>query len=182
LSQHQRKGGAPSALQPHREEGERPQWLVGERPEWLAAEQPKKKEWSPARDRLEAELELKARLGEQRRLRRRNWLLLPLRPFIWTWSLLTALVDVGRNRVDTAEIEAPQPKPALSGETSLLTLPSIKPQVPVEAPPQEQALPAPESELAPPTPAAPPEDIVWPDEVTPVDWPGRSLAAGCGAR
>jgi len=168
VSPQNRKGGAPSALQPHREEGDRPAWLVGERPEWLAVEQPKKKEWSPARDRMEAELELKARLGEQRRLRRRNWLLLPFLPFIWTWSLLTALVDVGRNRADTGEVEVPEElKHAPRGEASLLTLPSIKPPAPVEAPPAEPEPPGAQAEVAPAPPAAPPPDVVWPESAAP---------------
>jgi hypothetical protein len=165
------KGGAPSALQPHREEGERPDWLVGERPEWLAAEQPKKKEWSPARDRMEAELELKARLAEQRRMRRRDWMLLPLKPFVWVWSLVTAVIDVGRNRFDTAEFEKPVEKPEISGETSLLTLPSVKPATPIEAPPTEStAPPQPSAEVAPPpAPEAPPSDVSWPEKVAPAE-------------
>ncbi|TMC14634.1 MAG: hypothetical protein E6J29_02545 [Chloroflexi bacterium] len=173
MSPQNQKGSAPSALQPHREEGERPNWLVGERPEWLAAEQPKKKEWSPARDRMEAELELKARLSEQRRRRRRNYLLLPFLPLLWIWSLLTALVEVGRNRGETAEIVAAPPAAAASGETSLLTLPSIKPAAPVEAPPSEQPPPPPAAE-APPAPAEPAAQVEWPEgmEAPPPSPPG----------
>ena len=173
MSPQNQKGSAPSALQPHREEGERPNWLVGERPEWLAAEQPKKKEWSPARDRMEAELELRARLSEQRRRRRRNYLLLPFLPLLWIWSLLTALVEVGRNRGETAEIEEAPPAAAASGETSLLTLPSIKPAAPVEPPPSEQPPPPPAAE-APPAPAEPAPQVEWPEgmEAPPPSPPG----------
>ena len=63
----------PNALlAPPSEEKPMPVWGEGERPAWLAPEdqQQKKREWSPVRDRMEAELELHARLEEQRRLRK----------------------------------------------------------------------------------------------------------------
>lgn len=45
-----------------------------ERPDWLADYQPSKRDWSPARDRFEAELVRLARKAEEKRRRRRAWL------------------------------------------------------------------------------------------------------------
>ena len=161
-----------------------PVWGEGERPGWLVSDelQPKKREWSPARDRMEAELELKAGLEEQRRLRRRRrfqWLGLP---FIWTWSLLKAIMDVSRNRTDTVEATRPEVA-APSSEASLDTLPGVRPFTPPEAivaaPAPAAALPAavpeaPAVETAAPEAPAPPAEpprIDWPESVPPAPEP-----------
>jgi len=162
-------------------------WGEGERPHWLVPDelQPQKREWSPARDRMEAELELKARLLDQKHLRRRNRLRLFILPFIWTWSLLQALVAVGRNQPDVAERPRPE-APTHSGAASLDLLPSIRPNAPAEetasgpvigwAPPPTTQIeptayetPATAPPVAPPPPLDP--TIEWPDEVEPAPPP-----------
>ncbi len=156
-----------------------PVWGDGERPAWLVSDelQPKKREWSPARDRMEAELELKAGLQEQRRLRRRRrfgWLGLP---FIWTWSLLKAIMDVSRNRTDaieaaSAEVAAP------SSEASLDTLPGVRPFTPPEA-----IVVAPAPALPATAPEAPAGEVAGPEAPAPpaeppgIDWPESVPAA-----
>jgi len=96
---------SPEATRLNVPEGSDQVWGEGERPSWLVPDelQPKKREWSPARDRMEAELELRARMLEQRHLRRRNRLRFLILPYIWILSLVQALVDVGRNKPDIAE-------------------------------------------------------------------------------
>ncbi|HVD01349.1 MAG TPA: restriction endonuclease [Candidatus Dormibacteraeota bacterium] len=154
-------------LAPPTEEKPMPVWGDGERPSWLAPEdqQPKKREWSPVRDRMEAELELRARLEEQRRLRvkqRYRWL---KAPFTWTFSLIQAVVSVSRER---GEVPTETPiAPAPSSSTILNTLPP--PRAPGEAPPAPAAAPMdqspavweaiPETEWRPPSrePEAAPE-------------------------
>ena len=162
-------------------------WGEGERPHWLVPDelQPQKREWSPARDRMEAELELKARLLDQKHLRRRNRLRLFILPFIWTWSLVQALVAVGRNQPDVAERPRPE-APTHSGAASLDLLPSIRPNAPAEekasgpvigwAPPPTTQIeptayetPATAPPVAPPPPLDP--TIEWPDEVEPAPPP-----------
>jgi hypothetical protein len=160
-------------------------WGEGERPSWLVPDelQPKKREWSPARDRMEAELELKARLLEQKHLRRRNRLRFLLLPFIWTASLLQALVDVGRNKPDV--VAAPKPEaPAHNAAASLDALPIARPYTPADdraTSPLHGWAPPPAEEVAPveyeiPTatePEAPAEhpEVEWPDEVEPAPPP-----------
>jgi Restriction endonuclease/GAF domain len=165
-------------------------WGEGERPNWLVPDelQPKKREWSPARDRIEAELELKARLLDQKHLRRRNRLRLFILPFIWTWSLIQALVAVGRNQPEV--VERPRPEaPTHSGAASLDLLPSIRPQAPAEekasgpvigwAPPPTEPdqpityeTPATAEPVAPPAPAPRADPTIeWPDAVEPAPPP-----------
>jgi Restriction endonuclease len=160
-----------------------PVWGEGERPNWLVPDelQPKKREWSPARDRMEAELELKARLREQRHLRRRNVLRFVFLPFIWLVSLVQAMVAVGRNQPDV--VEAPRPTGAHPHSTvaSLDTLPSLRPHLPVGETATGPVIgwaPPPTAEVEPvayevPTatePEAPVEHppVDWPDTVEPV--------------
>jgi restriction endonuclease len=160
-------------------------WGEGERPNWLVPDelQPKKREWSPARDRLEAELELKARLLEQKHLRRRGRLRLFFLPFIWTWSLLQALVAVGRNQPDLVERTRPE-APTHSGAASLDLLPSLRPHAPAEErasgpvigwapPPTEEIEPIHYETPATADPVAPLEHppTEWPDEVEPAPPP-----------
>jgi hypothetical protein len=125
---------------------------------------------------MEAELELRARLLEQRRLRTRNrlrWLVLP---FLWIGSLISAVVDVGRNRPEPAALPEPE-APGHGGAASLDMLPAARPRLPTDEratgpvigwapPPQESPAPvayeAPAAEVAPP-PVHP--EVEWPDEV-----------------
>jgi hypothetical protein len=168
-----------------------PVWGEGDRPNWLVPDelQPKKREWSPARDRLEAELELKARLLEQKHLRRRNSLRFLFLPFIWIFSLVQALVDVGRNKPDL--IEAPRHEaPAHSAAASLDALPAARPHSPEDdratgpaigwAPPPAEEVAAIEYEVpGAAEPAAPAEhpEVEWPDAVEPAPLPPLLHAA-----
>ncbi len=165
-------------------EGSSQVWGEGDRPTWLVPDelQPKKREWSPARDRLEAELELKARLQEQKQLGRRNRLRFFFLPFIWTWSLLQALVDVGRNRPDVVQPPRHEP-PVHSATASLESLPTARPHAPAEEkavgpvigwapPPTEEIAPVAyevPTAMEPSAPTAPPEhpEIHWPETVEP---------------
>jgi hypothetical protein len=128
---------------------------------------------------MEAELELKARMLEQRHLRRRNRLRFLILPYIWIVSLVQALVDVGRNKPDVvgeARPEAPAPRTA----ASLDSLPAARPKSPADdtasgpahwAPPPIQPVAPVEYEVPP---AIEPEDkpeIHWPDEVEPAPPP-----------
>lgn len=106
-------------LAPPSEEKPTPVWGEGERPAWLAPEdqQQKKREWSPVRDRMEAELELKARLEEQRRLRKKErWQRLRM-PLTWTVSLVQAVVSVSR---ETGEAPVEPPRPAAPSHATML--------------------------------------------------------------
>jgi hypothetical protein len=145
--------------------------------------QPKKREWSPARDRMEAELELKARLLEQKHLRRRNRFHFLFLPFIWTASLLQALVDVGRNKPEVVEPPRPEAQPQ-STVASLDTLPTARPHLPADEtaggpvigwapPPTEQVEPIPYEVPSATGPEAPVEhrEVDWPDTVEPAPPP-----------
>jgi GAF domain/Restriction endonuclease len=175
-------------LAPTADEKATPVWGEGERPAWLAPEdqQPKKREWSPVRDRMEAELELKARLEEQRRLRKKEaWQTLAM-PVTWIVSLVQAVVSVSREDGD-ALVEAPKapptnfstmldtlPPPRAPGETlapppaeaSEEELPAVweaHPEPEWQAPPAEE--PPPSAEAAEPAAEEPP-----PAEHHEVDW------------
>ena len=79
---------------------------------------------------MEAELELRARLLDQRRLRRRNrlrWLVLP---FLWIGSLISAVVDVGRNRPEPVAVPVLE-APSQGGAASLDTLPAARAHLPL---------------------------------------------------
>ncbi len=174
-----------SQLKPRRQRGLRPQpedsapvWGGGDRPTWLALEQdqPKKREWSPARDRMEAEMELRARLEEQRRLRRRSSLKRVLLPVMWLTSLAMAVVDVGR-REGGADI-AGGLRP-VGGPTPLDTLPPGLTRVPGARPlpagwpppPPPPAPPAPPAEPASPAERPASEIGTAPLEKPAVEWP-----------
>ena len=154
-------------------------WGDGERPSWLAPEdqQPKKREWSPARDRMEAALELRARLRDQRRKRGRSVLRIFMLPFMWAASFLQAVVYVGRRAEGEDSPENADPVRASSAAT-LDTMPAGRPLVApppaegeemgVEPPPGWRPPPDATSGTAPPE--APPAEhpaIHWPDEVKP---------------
>jgi hypothetical protein len=132
---------------------------------------------------VEAELELKARLQEQMKLRRRNRLRFFFLPFIWTWSLLQALVAVGRNQPEA--VDAPRHEaPTHSGAASLDRLPVARPHAPAEdkaagpvigwaPPPTEEIRPLTYETPATAEPVAPPEhpETEWPDAVEPAPPP-----------
>jgi hypothetical protein len=117
------------------------------------------------------------------KLRRRNRLRFIFLPFIWTWSLLQALVAVGRNQPDV--VEAPRHEaPVHSGAASLDRLPLARPHAPAEEkaagpvigwapPPTEEIRPLTYETPATAEPVAPPEhpETEWPDAVEPAPPP-----------
>jgi Restriction endonuclease/GAF domain len=128
---------------------------------------------------MEAELELRARLLEQKHLRRRNRLRFLFLPFIWTASLLQALVDVGRNRPDIVEVPRPE-APAHSTAASLDSLPAARPHTPADdrasgpahwAPPPNQPVAPVDYEVPGATEPQTHPEVEWPDEVEPAPPP-----------
>ena len=169
---------SPEATRLNVPEGSDQVWGEGERPSWLVPDelQPKKREWSPARDRMEAELELRARMLEQRHLRRRNRLRFLILPYIWILSLVQALVDVGRNKPDIAEEARPE-APAQRTAASLDSLPAARPKTPADETASGPAhwAPPPNQPVAPAVYEVP--SAIEPGDHPEVDWPDEVEAA-----
>lgn len=166
---------------------EAPIWGGGDKPTWLAPEQPRKRDWSPARDRLEAEMELRARLDEERKRKRGSGLAAVVKAPIF---LIEALIEVARGEdeeyEDPTALAIPPSMPTiLDNPPNWLVLPGMPTAPPRPAPPPEEeakvkaAAPAVE-EAAPPAPVepeTPPPPVAWPDVPTPapeappkIDW------------
>ena len=127
-------------LRPSHSEADVPGWVGADRPDWLASEQPKKREWSPVRDRMEAELELLARLEDQRRQHRD--------PVLWRLfrapiSLVQAVVEITRS--EGREPDSVAVKPLAAQATILDDLP---PWLATGAPHTPQPAAGPASQVA----------------------------------
>lgn len=165
-----------------------PIWGGGDKPTWLAPEQPRKRDWSPARDRLEAEMELRARLDEERKRKQGSGLGAVVKAPIF---LIEALIEVARGEdeeyEDPTALAIPPSLPTiLDNPPNWLVLPGMPTAPPRPAPPAEEEAeveaPAPPVEEAagPPAPVEPepaPPPVAWPDVPTPapeappkIDW------------
>ena len=154
-------------LHPSHSEGDVPGWLGADRPDWMASEQPKKRDWSPVRDRMEAELELLARLEDQRRQHRD--------PVLWRLfrapiSLVQAVVEI--SRTEGRESDSVAVKPLAAQATILDDLP---PWLAPGAPHTPYSAPEPASHVAVLEPPAAPE-VAVPTSQPPIPTAGPPAA------